>query len=131
MLTTVEKVLFFLLAVVSLYAAYVTFGRMIQTIQRGQGQIAIGSKGRFVVDFMVNLLNQGGIIHRRRVASMFHYAVAWGFVFYGLVNLLDVVEGYVTDFHFLGDSTLGGLYRLAADVFSVAVLIGVAGLWFR
>ena len=69
MLTTVEKVLFFLLAVVSLYAAYVTFGRMIRTILRGQGQISIGSKGRFVVDFLVALLYQGGIIHRRPAAS--------------------------------------------------------------
>ncbi|UCG23001.1 MAG: [Fe-S]-binding protein, partial [Chloroflexota bacterium] len=102
MLTTVEKVLFFVLAVIALYAAYVTFGRMIRTILRGQGQITIDSKGRFVVDSLIALLNQGGIIHRRRIASLFHYAVAWGFVFYGLVNLLDVVEGYVADFHFLG-----------------------------
>ncbi len=126
MLTTVEKILFILLVVASLSAAYVTFGRMFRTVLRGQGQITIGSKGRFVVDFFVALLNQGGIIQRRRVTSIFHYAIAWGFVLYGLVNLLDVVEGYVADFHFLGDSTLGGLYRLAVDLFSVAVLIGTA-----
>lgn len=126
MLTIVEKILFILLVVASLSAVYVTFGRMIRTVLRGQGQITIESKARFVVDFFVALLNQGGIIQRRRVASLFHYGIAWGFVLFALVNLLDVVEGYVADFRFLGDSTLGGLFRLAVDLFSVAVLIGTA-----
>jgi Fe-S oxidoreductase len=126
MLTTVEKLLFFVLVVVSLYAAYVTFGRMIRTIIRGQGLITVDSKGRFVVDFFTALLNQGGIIRRRRITSVFHYAIAWGFVLYALVNVLDVVEGYIANFRFLGDSTLGGIYRLAVDLFSVAALVGTA-----
>ena len=36
--------------------------------QARQGRMTIGSKGRFVVDFTVAFLNQGGIIHRRREA---------------------------------------------------------------
>ncbi len=125
MLTTIEKILFALLALVSLGAAYVTFGYMAKSIFRGQEKIKIENIGKFIGDFLVSLLNQGGIIRRRRLTSLFHYGVAWGFVFYGLVNLIDVLEAYIVDFRFLGNSTLGDLYRLAADLFTVAALIGV------
>ncbi|MGD8855666.1 MAG: (Fe-S)-binding protein [Chloroflexota bacterium] len=125
MLTTVEKLLFFVLIFISLYAAYVTFGRMIRTVLRGQGRIVVQSKSRFIADLLLAFLNQGGIIQRRRVASLFHYGVAWGFLFYILVNVVDVLEAYVPGFRFLGETAVGGVYRFAADVFSVAVLVGV------
>ncbi len=125
MLTTIEKILFALLAIASLATAYVTFGYMVRSILRGQNNIQIDDSGKFLKDFLVSLVNQGGIIHHRRLTSLFHYGVAWGFIFYGLVNLMDVLEGFIVDFQFLGDSLLGNLYRLAADLFSVAVLVGV------
>ena len=125
MLTTFEKILFALLIVISLFAAFVTFGYMAKSIRRGQGKIQIDSIGHSVKEFLVALFNQGGIIQQRPITSLFHYGVAWGFIFYGLVNLVDLLEGYIDGFRFLGDSTLAGLYRLAADLFSVAVLVGV------
>ncbi|MGD2078707.1 MAG: (Fe-S)-binding protein [Chloroflexota bacterium] len=124
MLTTIEKILFFLLVIAALYAAYVTFGRMIRTVLRGQGQIDVDSKLGFVGEFALALVNQGGIIHRRRIASLFHYGIAWGFIFYGLVNVADVLEGYIDGFSFLGEGTIGGLFRLGADLLSVAALVG-------
>jgi len=125
MLTTIEKILFLLLAIASGIAIYFTFGQMIRTILRGQGKIQINNKWKFAKDSLVAFLTQGGIIHKRRLASVFHYGVAWSFVFYGLVNAVDLLEGYIAGFNFLGDSTLGDIYRLVADLFTVAGLIGV------
>ena len=125
MLTNIERFLFLLLAVASGIAVYITFGQMIRTILRGQGKIQTENKWNFLKDSLAALLTQGGIIHKRRLASIFHYGVAWSFVFYGLVNVVDLLEGYIPGFVFLGDSTLGNFYRLAADLLTVAGLIGV------
>jgi Fe-S oxidoreductase len=125
MLTLVEKILFVILVAASLIAAYVTFGQMARTILRGHTAIKIGELVGFVREGLISLVTQGSIIRRRRLTSLFHYGVAWGFIFYGLVNLVDIAEGLITGFHFLGDTTLGDLYRLLADLFSVAVLVGV------
>jgi Fe-S oxidoreductase len=125
MLTPIEKILFVLLVLGSLYLTYITFGRMARVILRGHGALSLDNPVRRAWEGLVALVTQGGIIHHRPWTSIFHYAVAWGFIFYGLVNILDVVEGYVPNFVFLGDSAAGGVYRLAADLFSVAVLLGV------
>jgi Fe-S oxidoreductase len=131
MLTPIEKILFALLVAGSLYATYITFGRMARVILRGQGQLNLDQLPRRAFQGLLALINQGRIIRHRRLTSLFHYGVAWGFIFYGLVNVVDVLEGYVPNFHFLGDSAAGGLYRLLADLFSVAVLVGVAFLLIR
>ena len=64
-------------------------------------------------------------------ASLFHALVVWGFTFYLLVNLGDVLEGFIPDFQFLGAGILGGLYRFFADLLSVAALVGMAALILR
>lgn len=122
MLTTIERVLFALLVIASLSAAYITFSHMVKTILRGQGKIRIDSVWQTLVSIVLAFLNQGRIIRRRRVTSLFHYAVAWGFIFYGLINLIDFLEGYISGFIFLGDSSVGNVYRFLADLFTVAVL---------
>jgi Fe-S oxidoreductase len=132
MLITIEKVLFALLVIASGIAAYVTFSQMARTILRGQGEIRIDSAWRAMWSTLMAFIRQGGIIRRRRVTSLFHYAVSWGFIFYGLVNLLDIVDGYVSGFVFLGDGLAGGVYRFLADLFTFSVLIGVVYfLWRR
>ncbi|RME52292.1 MAG: (Fe-S)-binding protein, partial [Caldilineae bacterium] len=60
----------------------------------------------------------------RTAASVFHAMVAWGFVFYFLVNFGDVLQGYFP-IQFLGRGVIGGIYRFLADIFSVAVLVGI------
>ena len=124
MLTPTEKLLFVLLAVISLGATTVTFQEMGQIILRGQGKLNFDKLPQRLVRGAVALFSQGRMIRHRRLASLFHYGVAWGFIFYGLVNLLDVVAGFVAGFHIPG--LIGDLYRLLADLFSVLVLVGVA-----
>jgi Fe-S oxidoreductase len=71
------------------------------------------------------LFSQGDIAKRRSTVSIFHYAVAYGFIFYGLVTLVDLAEGLIPGFHFLEDNIVGHLFRLFADLISVAVLLGL------
>jgi hypothetical protein len=130
MLTGIEKLLFTLLVIFSLVATCYTFSQMIKIWLRGQGQLSYDHAGRRLKDGIVALFTQGNIIKRRRLASVFHWGVAWGFIFYGLVNLLDVAEAVFTGFH-LPNNIITNVYDLLADLFSVAVLVGLGYFFLR
>lgn len=125
MLTLAEKVLFPIAVLVSLYLSSITFRRMWRIIHHGQGELDWSQVPRRIKTGLWAFVLQDGILRRRTVTSIFHYFIAWAFIFYLLVNLFDIVEGYVSGFKPFGDTVLGGLYRLAADVLSVSALIGM------
>ncbi|HXV42321.1 MAG TPA: (Fe-S)-binding protein, partial [Anaerolineae bacterium] len=125
MLTLTEKILFVVAVLASLYLTYVTFNRMARVILRGQGRLNFENLPQRLLTGLITLINQGGIIRHRPLTSLFHFFIAWGFLYYFLVNAVDILEGYIPGFRFLGDSTLGGVYRLLADILSVGVLIGM------
>jgi Fe-S oxidoreductase len=131
MLTAVEKILFALAVLASLYYSYVTFGYMLKIVVRGQGNLSFDHLLQRMIDGLVALVGQGGIIRRRPITSLFHFAVAWGFIYYLSVNAIDVIEAYVPGFHFLGYGVPGGVYRLLADVLSIAVLAGMSFFLIR
>jgi Fe-S oxidoreductase/nitrate reductase gamma subunit len=124
MLTGIEKSLFILLLLFSLVAAAYTFNQMIKIWLRGQGTLSYDHAGKRIKAGIAALFTQGNIIRRRKLASVFHWGVAWGFIFYGLVNILDVAEALITGFH-LPDNLITDFYNLLADLFSVAVLVGL------
>jgi Fe-S oxidoreductase/nitrate reductase gamma subunit len=130
MLTGIEKILFVLLVIFSLVATYYTFGQMFRIVLRGQGKLNFDRLPERVITGAMALFTQGRIIRRRRLASVFHWGVAWGFIFYGLVNLLDVAEALITGFH-LPNNIITNFYHLLADLFSVAVLVGVVYFFLR
>lgn len=131
MLTLVEKILFLLVVIGAGVLAFITFRQMIRSIGRGQGGFNLDHKLQRAMEGIGALITQGGILGRRPVTSLFHYGVAWAFIFYALVNVVDVVEGYIPGFLFLGETTLGGLYRLVADLLSVAALVAVVYFMVR
>ena len=57
--------------------------------------------------------------------------VAWGFIYYLLVNVGDVLEGFIPEFVFLGQGVIGNVYRLGADILSVSALLGMIFLLMR
>ncbi|MBK7894203.1 MAG: (Fe-S)-binding protein [Candidatus Promineifilaceae bacterium] len=125
MLTPIEKTLFAFLVLVCTVATINTFGQMVKIIMRGQGKLRLDELPRRAVTGLVALFSQGRIIRHRKLSSLFHYGVAWGFIFYFLVNAIDVAEGLITGFEFLPNNIIGDIYRFAADIFGTLVLIGV------
>ena len=98
---------------------------MIRVVLRGQGQLNFDHLPRRLFTSLVALISQGGMIRHRPIIAFFHCFIAWGFIFYILVNIVDIVEAYIHGFRFLEQSVLGGLYRMLADVLSIAVLVGM------
>ncbi|HLV33967.1 MAG TPA: heterodisulfide reductase-related iron-sulfur binding cluster [Spirillospora sp.] len=127
MLTAVEQMLFILLAALATAAALAGLVEMYRIINRGEGRLYLDHLPRRAWNALVIYLTQRTTLKTRRITSLFHVGVVWGFTFYFLVNLGDLLEGFLPDYVFLEEAgILFDLYRLAADIFSVAVLVGVA-----
>lgn len=126
MLTLIEKILFVIALFGSLYVSYITFRRMAAMIQQGQGRLRFEGFATRLLTGLKAFLLQGWMYRHRPLVFLFHLFVAVGFFYYGLVNLVDILEGFLPGFRFLGHSLAGGLYRLVADLLSAAVLVGMS-----
>jgi len=125
MLSIYEKIFFILLVAVSVYLTYKSFSRMIQVINSGQGSLKFENLPKRISKALTVLILQNTVLKKRLLLSIIHAFIAWAFVLYFLVNVGDVLYAYIPDFHFLGQGTIGNIYRLFVDVFSGLAVIGV------
>ncbi|GIK28091.1 MAG: 4Fe-4S dicluster domain-containing protein [Anaerolineae bacterium] len=133
MLTPFEQMLFILLALLAVGATYTGFLEMWQVINRGEGSLSLNHLIRRASNALWIYLSQRTTLKTRRITSMMHAAVVWGFTFYFLVNAIDALWGFIPGFEewLVSTGLLYDGFRLLADVLSVAVLIGVAYLIVR
>ncbi|UCH25486.1 MAG: 4Fe-4S dicluster domain-containing protein [Trueperaceae bacterium] len=135
MLTTPEKVLFVLLAGLSAGYAYLGFKRVVDVIVRGEP----GHYPRFdqlprrLVMGFLRTLSQTTVFRARPLVSFFHGFIFYGFIFYLLVNVFDVLKGYLPPLWIVGLDwgIVGNVYRLLADLLTVLILIGVVFFLLR
>ena len=131
MLTIIEKFLFLILALWSIGLAYRGFNQVYRIILRGEGKLHTDNLPLRALRAIGVYITQSTTLKTRPLSSLLHLGIVWGFTFYFLVNFGDLLEGYIDDFHFLGDGVIGDLYALAADVLSVAVLVGMVYFLLR
>jgi Fe-S oxidoreductase len=131
MLSTVEKIVFSIAALLAAGAALFVANRVARVIARGHGSVDWSAAPGRLLDVAVKFVGLTPLWRTRLMASLFHAFVAWGFTFYLLVNVGDVLEGFIPGFAFLGTGALGFSYRFLADVLSVMVLVGMVMLLVR
>ena len=124
MLTLLEKFLFIALVLAATWNGYWAFKKVEEIIQRGHGEVDDENIGKRVWNAFWAWAALLPTWKTRRISDVFHAMVAWGFIFYFLVNLGDVLQG-LFPITFLGHGTIGNIYRLLADYLSVAVIVGV------
>ncbi|TFH32287.1 MAG: (Fe-S)-binding protein, partial [Anaerolineales bacterium] len=105
--------------------------RISRSIARGQGRPDWSRIPTRLIRVLLQTTSFAPVFRDRRWVSLLHGMVGWGFIFYLLVNLGDFIQAWIPGFVFLGEGTLGGLYRLGADILSVAILLGMLGLLVR
>ncbi|MCL4878868.1 MAG: (Fe-S)-binding protein [Anaerolineae bacterium] len=125
MLTVGEKILFFIIAMAASGVAADGFYKMWLVIQRGEGKLHWDELPARLFRALQIYLSQQTTLKTRPLTSLLHVGVVWGFTFYFLVNLGDLLEGYLVDFQFLGDTLLADAYHFIGDILSIAVLVGV------
>jgi Fe-S oxidoreductase len=128
MLTAIEKILFVLLALGSFYYGGKKFYDVYRAIARGKPEARFDNLPARVRRALYIVLTQQSVFKKRPIVSFLHALIFYGFVFYFLVNLVDVLEG------FLGVHTSGGAWRffnLAADLLTAGVVTGIIGMVVR
>ena len=124
MLTTWEKLLFAAFVLACVWNGYWAFKKVYEVIRRGHGEVDDEHIARRTWNAFVEWATLKPTWQVRPVSDLFHAMVAWGFIFYFLINFGDVIEGYF-DVIFLGTGVVGQIYRLLADLVSGAVIVGM------
>ncbi len=120
-----ERIAFIALAVLCFALAFSGFRRI-------YGLVASGSKAdrsdRLIRRFVTALIDIGlqkPIFKTRPIVGVFHAFIFFGFSFYLLVNVADVLEAYVPNFREIAAGPAFSAFNLFSDLFSVFVLTGM------
>jgi Fe-S oxidoreductase len=131
MLTLIERIIFALATIVSLYLTYRGVMRIISHISSGQGKINWSLIPKRISDLIVKTVFFQPVFRLRLIPSLLHGFIGWGFFTYLLINLSDLIYGY-TGFKILYNTGLfGDVYRLLADFMGLAIMVGMLLLAFR
>ena len=106
-------------------ASYITFKKMFKIILAGTNPIIWTDVIKNWNAGLIAFISQKTLFKTRPVVGFIHALVAWGFTLYLLVNIIDVLYGFIPNFKFLPNSITGDIYRLFVDTFSILVLLGV------
>jgi len=131
MLTPIEKILFAIATIVSLYYTYRGVQRIAKNISSGQGKIDWSLTWKRIGELISKVVFFQPVFRFRLGPSILHALVGWGFFIYLLVNVADLLYAY-TGFKLLDNTgSFGDVYRLLADFLGAGILIGMASLAFR
>ena len=113
------------MAIGSFGASYITFKNMFKVILAGTNPIIWTDVLKNWNAGLIAFISQKTLFKTRPVVGFIHALVAWGFTLYLLVNIVDVLYGFIPNFKFLPNSITGDIYRIFVDTFSILVLLGV------
>jgi len=131
MLTPVERIAFVILVLVCGALAAQGFARIVRVVRGGA---SADRSDRLAGRFIKALLDVGlqrTIFKARPWVSLFHGFIFFGFSFYLLVNINDLLEAYVEGWTTIGGGPLASAFNLFSDLFSVLVLTGMVLLLYR
>jgi Fe-S oxidoreductase len=131
LLTTIEKIILIAAILLAGYAFIRISLRIIRIVARGHGNVDFSVIPPRLLSVIGKTISFQPVFRLRILPSLFHAFIGWAFIFYLLVNLFDILEGLFSGIEPLGSGTLSNLYRLAADVLSVAALVGMLALIVR
>jgi Fe-S oxidoreductase len=133
LLTTVEKIIFVLLALVSAGFTIHGFKAIIDTVRKGRPAPELKNVPTSLFRAAITVLFQQTIFKARKVLSAIHLGLFFGLITYAFVNLVDVLEGFIPGFELVYggkhiSNALMGLintFNLIADVMSGFLLISI------
>ncbi|NIM95575.1 MAG: 4Fe-4S dicluster domain-containing protein [Anaerolineales bacterium] len=131
MLSFPEKIIFILGVLLTSAYALVSGARLLRVIGRGHGVPDWRRLLTKVPIVLIQTINLKDTFRIRKRTSTLHGLIAWGFLFYIIINLSDILEGFIPNYEFLGNGTLGGMYRMIAEITSIFILSAMSLLLLR
>jgi Fe-S oxidoreductase len=130
-LSPIEKILFAIAVIVSLYFTYRGVMRIIGHIASGQGKPDWSLIWKRIGDLIIKVGFFQPVFRLRPLPSILHGLIGWGFISFLLINLVDLIYAY-TGFRLLDNTgAFGNFYRLLADILGAALLVGIVGMVVR
>ncbi len=126
-----EKIVFIVIVVLSAFLSWRSFSALIKIINRGQGTLHWENLGSRLMEAITVVFTQKTVFRSRPLTSFFHALIAWAFILYMLVNIGDILSGYIAGLRFMGSGTIGNIYRLFVDIFSVLALFSMSFFLIR
>ena len=135
MLTTIEKGIFVLLALIS--AGFTLHGikTIVDSVRKGRPAPELINVPTNLVKAGITVLFQRTIFRARKVLSAIHLGLFFGLITYAFVNLVDILEGFIPGFELVYggkhlafpflNSTVINAFNLIADLMSGALLISI------
>jgi Fe-S oxidoreductase len=131
MLTLVEKILFVIATLVSLYFTYRGVARIMGHINSGRGKIDWSLAYKRVGELIVKVGLFQPVFRFRLWPSILHGLIGWGFLSFLLINLADLIYAF-TNFKLLDHlGWFGDYYRLLADIANVLIIVGIVAMAVR
>jgi len=135
LLTTIEKIIFVLLALVSAGFTIHGFKTIIDSVRKGRPAPELKNIPVSLLKAGVTVLFQQTIFKARKVLSAIHLGLFFGLITYAFVNLVDVLEGLIPGFELVYggknlafpfmNATIINTLSLIADLMSGALLIAI------
>ncbi len=133
MLTTAEKIIFVILALISAGFTIHGFKTIIDSVRKGRPAPELRDVPTNLFKAALTVLFQQTIFKARKVLSTIHLGLFFGLITYAFVNLVDVLEGFVPGFELVyggkhisnAPTGLINAFNLVADVMSGFLLISI------
>jgi len=135
LLTSIEKIIFILLALTS--AGFTLHGirTIVDSMRKGRPAPELKQVSANLVKAGITVLFQRTIFRARKVLSTIHLGLFFGLITYAFVNLVDILEGFIPGFELVYggkqlafpflDSSVINTFNLIADLMSGALLISM------
>jgi hypothetical protein len=106
LLTTVEKIVFVVLALVSAGFTLDGIRTIVDSVRKGRPAPELKDFPASLVKAGITVLFQRTIFRARKVLSAIHLGLFFGLITYAFVNLVDILEGFIPGF----ELTYGGMH---------------------
>jgi ferredoxin len=131
MLSPIEKILFIIFTLASLYFTYKGAMRIIAYISSGQGRPNWNLIWKRIGELIMKVGLFQPVFRFRLGPSILHAFIGWGLFVFLLVDLSELLYG-MFEFRLLEQGgILGDIYRLTADIANTAILVGIVALVIR
>ena len=126
MLSPNEQIAFILLVAVCGGLAFQGFRRIYVIVSQGKPSNRTDDFPLRLIKALIDVGLQKPLFKARPIVSLFHAFIFFGFSFYLLVNVNDLLEAYVEGWTTIGSSHPVALgFNLFSDLFSIFVLVGI------
>ena len=126
MLSSTEQIAFILLVVVCGGLAFQGFRRIYVIVSQGKPSYRTDDFPLRLIKALIDVGLQKPVFKARPIVSIFHAFIFFGFSFYLIVNVNDLLEAFVEGWTTIGSSNPVALgFNLFSDLFSIFVLVGI------